>query len=271
MRMALHADKREAQKQWDTDPCGAVTAAGEQIGTLAFYRAVRTYRYEVHAPWMDSAMRFASAAGSSVLEIGVGLGSDHYRFAAAGCQMTALDLSSEHLRHTQRHMALEGLTTKAVLGDAEQMPFADACFDLVYSMGVLHHTPRTDKALAEVLRVLRPGGTALIGLYHRNSAFFWLETLLINGVLRGRLLTRGWRRLLSDIEYRSDPAAAAPLVKVYSRGQTARLLAAFANLQVETHHIQAPTARLERWLPREMLERRCSRLGWYLVARARKG
>lgn len=268
--MALHADKREAQKQWDTDPCGAVTAGHEEVGTLAFYRAVRSYRYAVHAPWMDSAMRFDSAAGSRVLEIGVGLGSDHYRFAAAGCEMTALDLSREHLRHTQRHLALEGHATTAVLGDAEQMPFANDCFDLVYSMGVLHHTPRTDKALAEVLRVLRPGGTALIGLYHRNSAFFWVETLLINGVLRGRLLTRGWRGLLSEIEYRSDPAAAMPLVKVYSRGQIARLLGAFANLQVETHHIQAPTARLERWLPREMLERRCSRLGWYLVARAQK-
>ena len=76
--------------------------------------------------------------------------------------MTALDLSREHLKHTSRHLTLEGLSTAPVYGDAERMPFPDNSFDLVYSFGVLHHTPGTQKAIAEVLRVLRPGGTALI-------------------------------------------------------------------------------------------------------------
>jgi SAM-dependent methyltransferase len=265
--VGLHQDKLEAQKQWDTDPCGALTAA-EPGGTLEFYRAVRAHRYGVHAPWMDGALRFESWAGQRVLEIGVGLGSDHYRFAKAGCEMTALDLSREHLRHTQRHLAMERLATQAILGDAERMPFADASFDLVYSFGVLHHTPATETAVAEVCRVLRPGGTALVALYHRDSFFLWY-TALVRGLLRGRLWSLGWRQLLSEIEYRADPGSARPLVKVYSRRQARRLFAGFGDVHIAAHHAQPPLwpPRL-RWPP--ALEVLFAPFGWYLVVHAVK-
>lgn len=270
----LHPDKLEVQKQWDRDPCGAVTAQQEPPESLEFYRAVRQHRYRVYAPWMDAAMDFDSWRGSRTLEIGVGVGSDHYRLASAGCNMTALDLSREHLRHTSRHLQLEGLATTPVYGDAEQMPFPDNTFDLVYSFGVLHHTPGTDRAVAEVWRVLRPGGTALIGLYHRNSSFFWIGTVLRNGLLRGRLVTRGWRRLLSEIEYRSDPSAALPLVKVYSRRSARRLFRRFEQVSIQTHHIEPPRGSLARVvfrnLDRHVLERWLGRFGWYLVITARK-
>ena len=270
----LHPDKLEVQKQWDRDPCGAVTAQEELPESLEFYRAVRRHRYDVYAPWMDAAMGFDSWRGSRTLEIGVGVGSDHYRLASAGCNMTALDLSREHLRHTSRHLQLEGLATTPVYGDAEKMPFPDNTFDLVYSFGVLHHTPGTDRALAEVWRVLRPGGTALIGLYHRNSSFFWISTVLQNGLLRGRLFTRGWRRLLSEIEYRSDSSAACPLVKVYSRRGAQRLFRRFDDVRIRTHHVEASHFSLGslalRRLDRNVLEKRLGRFGWYLVINARK-
>jgi len=270
----LHPDKLEVQKQWDRDPCGAVTAQQEQPESLEFYRAVRQHRYHVYAPWMDAAMSFESWRGSRALEIGVGVGSDHYRLASAGCKMTALDLSREHLRHTSRHLQLEGLATTPVYGDAEQMPFPDNSFDLVYSFGVLHHTPGTERAIGEVWRVLRPGGTALIGLYHLNSSFFWLSTVLQNGLLRGRLFTRGWRRLLSDIEYRSDPSGACPLVKVYSRWGAQRLFQRFSNVRIQTHHIEASHFSLAglalRSVDRNVLEKWLGRFGWYLIINARK-
>src|SRR5581483_8549039 len=101
--------------------------------------------------------------------------------------MHALDLSAEHLRHTKQHLAIHGLQTRPVLGDAEKNPYGDASFDLVYSFGVLHHTPNTASAVREIFRVLRPGGTALIGLYHRDSWFFWLQVLLRRGILLAEL------------------------------------------------------------------------------------
>ena len=153
--------------------------------------------------------------------------------------MHALDLSAEHLRHTQRHLGYHGLRTEAQLGDAERNPWPDNSFDLVYSFGVLHHTPGTDVAMREVLRVLRPGGTAVIGLYHRDSWFYWLWTMLFRGLVRTQLLRKGRRRLLSEIEYRSSDNDALPLVKVYSRAQARRLFAGFATVRVSAHCVDA--------------------------------
>lgn len=189
--------------------------------------------------------------------------------------MHALDLSAEHLRHTRQHLAFHGLETQSKLGDAEHNPFPDASFDVVYSFGVLHHTPGTAQAVREVLRVLRPGGTALIGLYHRDSWFYWLWTVLFRGVVRLQLPRKGWRRLLSEIEYRSSQNEAVPLVKVYSRTQARALFEGFERVQISTHHVDAchfppPLSSILKRFARSSLERRLGFGGWYLVIRATK-
>ena len=273
--MSALDDKDEARKQWDTDPCGAVTAASVSPESAEWYASVVRHRYQEYAPWMPTAVGFDKWANRDVLEIGVGLGSDHLQFARAGARMHALDLSAEHLRHTQKHLAGHGLATQAQLGDAERNPWPDASMDLVYSFGVLHHTPGTEQALAEVLRVLRPGGTAIIGLYHRDSWFYWLSTMLGAGIMRLGLVRKGRRRLLSEIEYRSAANAAIPLVKVYSRAQVRRLFRRFAQVSISTHHVEAghflpPLSSLLRSVPRGRLERRLGFGGWYLVIRATK-
>lgn len=273
--MQLNEVKQETQKQWDQDPCGAVTVKGQEPESLEFYREARRFRYEEYGPWFHPIMRFGEWSGKRVLEIGVGLGSDHHSFACAGAKMAALDLSREHLRHTDKHLKLEGLRTEAVYGDAESNPFADGSFDLVYSFGVLHHTPDTQKSIDEIWRVLKPGGTALIGLYHRNSIFFWLGVILYSGILHGRLITKGYRRLVSEIEYRSPGNDAIPLVKVYSRRSSRRLFRRFESVEISTCH--ANNGRLTaplRWflggLTEAQFEQRFARFGWYLVIRARK-
>jgi SAM-dependent methyltransferase len=268
-------DKAEAARQWDTDPCGAVTAGAVTPESAEWYASVVRHRYAHYAPWMRSVVHFEEWANRDVLEIGVGLGSDHLQFAQAGARMHALDLSAEHLRHTQRHLAAHGFVTEARLGDAERNPWPDASMDLVYSFGVLHHTPGTERALAEVLRVLRPGGTAIVGLYHRDSWFFWLSTMLASGVIRMGLVRKGWRRLLSEIEYRGTSNSAVPLVKVYSRAQTRRLFEQFAHVTISAHHVEVgnfprPLFYLVRAVPRTALERWLGFGGWYLMIRARK-
>jgi SAM-dependent methyltransferase len=269
--MAIDRDKLETQKQWDTDPCGAETGAGLQPGSPEFYRAVRKHRYESYAPWMPDAMQWQRWRDRDVLEVGVGLGSDHLSFAQAGARMFALDLSREHLRNTRAHLSSHDFTTRPVYGDAERMPFADAQFDLVYSFGVLHHTPDTARSIAEVHRVLKPGGEALITLYHRNSWFYWVQLLGHNGVLKGGLL-RGYRDLIGRIEYRTDPGTAVPLVKVYSRRSAARLFRAFREVSYATHHVEASHFSVLyhalRRVRRDTLERLHG--GWYLVIRAVK-
>jgi ubiquinone/menaquinone biosynthesis C-methylase UbiE len=270
----LYADKREVQKQWDSNPCGAETVRSEAAESLAFYRAIREHRYTSYGPWFDSVMPFDSVRGKDVLEIGVGLGSDHFRFASNGNRMTALDLSREHLRHTARHLRLEGLTTEPTYGDAERMPFGDASFDVVYSFGVLHHTPNIEAALSEVQRVLRPGGAAIIGLYHRHSFFFWVQIVLVAAVLKLGLVRKGFRRVISEIEYRDDVQSANPLVHVYSRRQVRQFFADYASLSVSTCHVEPDHFHrlkfLVRRLKRDHLERWFGRGGWYVVAKAVK-
>lgn len=272
--MPLSADLREIQKQWDANPCGASTVAAEAPESAQFYRAVRTHRYQVYGPWFDQVMQFDAMTGLDILEIGVGLGSDHYRFAQNGNRMTALDLSREHLRHTNRHLSFEGLSTEAVYGNAEQLGFASESFDAVYAFGVLHHTPNIDAALQQVHRVLKPGGTALIGLYHRDSWFFWIQTLLVNGLLEGGLWRKGFRKLMSEIEYRVDRDSAMPLVRVYSRRQVRKLCHRFSSVEIRTCHVEAShfgrLGPLLRGVPRGRMERWLGWGGWYVVARAVK-
>ena len=187
--------------------------------------------------------------------------------------MTALDLSREHLRLTQRHLELEGLSTTAVHGDMERMPFADASFDVVYSFGVLHHTDHMDRAVAEIRRVLRPGGCAIIGVYHRNSIFFWLGTVLYNGICHGGFFKWGWRGTLARIEGGAG-GDYIPTVHVLSRRSLRRLFRMFEISTLQSAgvmpddflHLQV----IARRVPRATLERVFGFFGWYLMVVARK-
>ena len=272
--MSLALDKRESQKQWDTDPCGAHTVEGFVSESLEFYRAVRDYRYNVYGPWFDSMVRFDDVHGKDVLEIGVGLGSDHMRLASNGNRMTALDLSWEHLRRTRQHLALEGLNTQLVYGDAELMAFRNESFDAVYSFGVLHHTPDIESSISEIHRVLRPGGVAIIGLYHLHSWFFWLQTIVAHGLVQQGLWKKGLKTLMSEIEYRQNLDTAKPLVRVFSRRRVKTLLKGFSCVELRTCHVEPSHfwrfRRLVTWLNRALLERTFGVGGWYVIARAVK-
>ena len=170
---------------------------------------------------------------------------------------------------TRRRFEIEGLVTRPVRGDAETLPFSDRSFDVVYSYGVLHHTPRTQEAIDEIRRVLRPGGLAIVGLYHKHSAFYWICTMLLRGVIRGGLWRKGYRRLLADIEHRSADSDAVPLVKVLTRRECRRLFARFRETSIRADQIDyahfwpslAPTTGRSR----RLLEALAHRWGWYLT------
>jgi len=272
--MTRFDDKLETQKQWTTDPCGANTAADFEPGTPAFFAKVESYRYDVYAPWMPEVLGFSSFRGQRVLEIGPGLGSDHARFARSGARMFAVDLTLRHLELTQRRFRLEGLTTRVAHADVEDLPFRDGAFDGVYAFGVIHHTPHMARAIGEIHRVLRPGGRAIVGLYHRNSAFFWIYTIVVRGIVYGGLYRKGYRRLLSEIEPRSTTSDAVPLVRVLTRRRCRQLFAAFAGLGIRTVHIDVshvwPSLPATPWKWRHLLERVAGRWGWYLIVTARK-
>src|SRR3712207_5143608 len=152
---------------WQAHPCG-VKFADAEAGTRLFYERVEEHRYqkEWHIP---AAADFAGARGLRVLEVGCGLGTDGAQFARAGAAYTGVDLTEAAVQLARRRFELEGLPGEFRVADAERLDFADDSFDLVYSHGVLHHTPDTARAVREIHRVLRPGGRAVVMLYHRDS------------------------------------------------------------------------------------------------------
>ena len=177
--------KMQVREFWQSSPCDS-RFASERYGTLAFYRSLDEHRYAVHRK-LESAADFENTRGKRVLEIGCGCGSDAERFARAGAHYTALDLTDAAVRITRRRFELASLKGSFVQGDAEDLPFGDGSFDLVYSHGVLHHTPDTPRTIREIYRVLSPAGRAVVMLYHRDSFNFRVNLAIVRR-LRAHLL-----------------------------------------------------------------------------------
>ena len=138
-------------------------------------------RYQLE-PEILSFGQFKSFDGKKTLEIGVGLGADHQKLAENGAVLTGIDLTPRAINHTKRRFELMGLNSELQIADAENLPFEDNSFDAVYSWGVLHHSPDTQKAVHEVYRVLKPGGTAKIMVYNKYSLIgymLWVRYALL--------------------------------------------------------------------------------------------
>ena len=164
---------------WDKASCGeALYLSGFDNSA---YEKQAELRYTLE-PFILAFAEFPKYKDRRVLEIGVGLGADHQRFAEAGAILTGVDLTPRAIEHTRRRFELLGLKSDLQVADAENLPFGGGLFDLVYSWGVLHHTPDTEKAIREVFRVLRPGGFAKVMLYHKYSfvgVMLWVRYALL--------------------------------------------------------------------------------------------
>lgn len=182
---ALPVAKRDVHDFWNDASCGEELLLPSRDREGYKEQAAERYRLE---PYILDFAGFQSAADLDVLEIGVGLGADHQSFAENGARLHGIDLTERAIEHTGRRLALFGLKSSLQVADCEDLPFADDSFDLVYSWGVIHHSPDTPKAAREILRVLRPGGRFAVMIYHRYSFvgyMLWLRYALA----RGRPLT----------------------------------------------------------------------------------
>lgn len=168
---------------WNTEACGTHFVR-EFADDRDFFRKYRSFRYQTewHIPAFAA---FSESRDRSVLEIGCGNGADGAMFAMHGARYTGVDLTAEAIDKTRRHFAAEGLSGSFQQENCERLSFADESFDMVYSFGVLHHTPSPQRAVDEVYRVLKPGGKARVMLYHRHSFNYYVRIL---GYMRARVL-----------------------------------------------------------------------------------
>lgn len=183
-------------------------------------------------------MESLNLAGKRVLEIGCGAGSSSIAFALDGAEVTASDLTEEAVRITKAKFEMLGLDGDVVQADAENLPFEDNSFDVVFSSGVLHHTPDTQKAIDEIFRVLKPGGDAVVMLYAKWSGLYLIGLLLVRGILLGGILRHGprhWLGHLTEAAWQTESKRLNPLTKVYSGCQMKNLFKQFRVLGLRKH------------------------------------
>jgi ubiquinone/menaquinone biosynthesis C-methylase UbiE len=256
----------EAQKQWNARACGELPGDKQ---SLAYFEAVARDRY-IQQPWMHNYFRFQRFSGRDVLEIGIGQGTDMMQFAKSGARCHGVDITENHLKLTARNATVRGYDVDLQEIDATTLPFPDESIDCVYSFGVLHHIPEIEKVISEIRRVLKPNGRVMIALYNQNSAFYWFKCLLMNGLCRGWLFTKGHDGLLATIETGADGVNIKPYVKLYTKKSVRELMEAFDMEDVSVHQLY-----LSHFMPSAVAKRLGflenlikpfeSRLGWYVA------
>ena len=188
---AVHADgavKRDIQEWWgdlynqiykNYDQMLSTESLDSDLNDLDAMFRRRRHMAAVEMGMLD-------LTGQRVLEIGSGAGAHSCLFKRRGADVTAVDLTPARALSTARKLALARGSgpARAYQADAENLPFRDEIFDVVYSNGVLHHSEDTNACIAEVKRVLKPGGRAVIMLYSRHSANYWLS-IVPRGILFG--------------------------------------------------------------------------------------
>jgi ubiquinone/menaquinone biosynthesis C-methylase UbiE len=116
-------------------------------------------------------------------------------------------------------------------GDAENLPFDNDSFDIVYSNGVLHHTDSTEKAMKEVLRVLKPGARAVIMLYCKSSWHYWINMWLCVGLLKGKAFgDKNWLGRATEWGGKDAQTVENPITRCYTAAGIRHLFRGFQNL-----------------------------------------
>lgn len=246
--------KESVRSFWNKEPCGAKLAESAE-GSPEFFAEVARTR-DALEPFIADFADFPSSRGKEVLEIGVGLGSEFVRFARAGAHVTGVDLTERSIELVRQRLDMEGLDGALHVADAENLPFADESFDVVYSWGVLHHTPESEAAIREAQRVLRPRGRLCVMLYARHS---WVGLAL--WARYGLLVGRPDRSFADVISGHME----SPGTRAFTEKELRTRFSSLENPTFERvstpydRRVAGPFARLT-----------APRFGWFIVTRGRK-
>lgn len=166
----------DVHRYWNENPL--FTHELPDVGSSAYFDALDEIKRSDVERFSTSFWQFDAFRERRVLDVGCGPGWISVQYALRGAHVDSVDLTERAVDLTNAHLAHRGLSATVRVGNAEDLPFDDATFDLVVSSGVLHHTPNTPQAFSECLRVLKPGGRAKITLYRKGAlhhpALFWL-------------------------------------------------------------------------------------------------
>lgn len=228
-------------------------------GTPGFFADLDQYHFEKLHHLLDL-IHFDEWRGKDVLDVGCGAGVEVVRFARAGARTVGVDIAESAITLARQNLEQHGLQARLEVADGEHLPFPDASFDFVFAHGVVQYTGNDRAMVAEIQRVLRPGGLAVFQAYNRNS----------------------WLNLLSKVMKTPLEHEDAPVLKRYSEAEFRRLVSVFTDVRLVFERFPVKSRLHKGWkgmafntlfvgtfnlVPRALVRR----YGWHMLAFCRKG
>jgi ubiquinone/menaquinone biosynthesis C-methylase UbiE len=245
--------KTNVKDFWTRNVCQADLPRAEK-GSKEFFDEVEGIRYRFHYHLMPLFDRIAAefGAGSRLLEIGCGMGSDLLQLARRGLNVTGVDLTDAGIELARKRFSIYGQQADLRVADAESLPFAEMSFDVVYSFGVLHHTPDTPRSIREVHRVLKPGGKAFIMLYYRPSLNYLAH-------------------YLTGVPFDGSKRDKCPVERAYNKREIREMFADFKEVSIGVDYLFGTGWGIVNTLTPKFLHRALGRvIGWHAMIEARK-
>jgi SAM-dependent methyltransferase len=233
MLQVPEVELRRVKAFWDKNPVAAASIPAA-LGTPEYFRAFDALREsedcEPYA-FSETVHGYSRAAGLKVLDVGCGNGYVLYQYAQHGAEVCGVDIAHTAIWLSERRFALSGVSVRLDIIDGQRLPYPDSTFDIVCSMGVLHHISDPTPLVDEIYRVLKPGGRLIAMLYHRHS---WKNLVLIRLL---RVLHPHYRGKTQQQALNMNDGADCPLALVYSRREAVQLFHRFGGLRFEVNQI----------------------------------
>ncbi|PID42473.1 MAG: methyltransferase type 12 [Proteobacteria bacterium] len=249
---------QDVKEFWDKRPCN-IHHSAKPFGSREYFDEVEKRKYFVE-PHIPGFAGFKEWKEKNVLEVGCGIGTDAINFARAGANYSGVDLSMESVKVARSRFDVFGLPGKIDCVNAEELSscFDESTFDLVYSFGVIHHTPNPHKVIREIHKLVKPGGIFRLMLYARNS---WKNIMIEAGLDQ------------PEAQY------GCPVANTYTEPDVISLLAGFELTSIQQDHIFPYKIEKyvnhiyekEPWfesMPDTMFRTLEKRLGWHLLIEA---
>ena len=209
----------EVRSYWDRRPCN-LRHSHKPVGTREYFDEVEARKYFVE-PHIPRFAQFERWRGKKVLEIGCGIGTDTTNFARHGAKVTAVDLSPQSLELARKRIEIYGLQDQVSFysGSAEELTQIVPVepYDLIYSFGVIHHTPHPERVVEQMRHYAKPGTTIKLMVYYRRS---WKVFWILMGYGKGQF----WK-LEELVAQHSEAQTGCPVTYTYTRDDGRRLIA----------------------------------------------
>jgi SAM-dependent methyltransferase len=249
-------DQGRVRDYWDGKPCDSDLSDKTRL-SREYFMDIERQRYALQ-PHILEVISKIDWRGKRVLEIGSGVGTDARVIIGKGGIYTGINVDRASTEATAQALRVFSLPGRVLQRDATCLDFPDGAFDVVYSFGVLHHIPEVEKAVAEIRRVLKPGGDLLLMLYNRSSINYAVEIMLLRRLGLRMLSLPGAIAMLARMGFpqrklerhrelaaqlgamkddewlsRNTDGPDNPHSKVYDAAQAAALLSAFRIVEQE--------------------------------------